>query len=120
MKKIFILILMVTFVSSAEAFDASLSGAIYLKPSILLTNNTVDTTIPYNEIQEDGSIISYSDQNNSFKGGVTHEYVDSKWANKTPATQNEECTIGEKVWDVDYIYICTSVNFWERVALSTW
>ena len=38
----------------------------------------------------------------------------------TPATAGATGQVGTIAWDVDYIYICTATNAWERVAIATW
>jgi hypothetical protein len=38
----------------------------------------------------------------------------------TPATAADTGTTGRIVWDSDYIYICTAIDTWKRVAIATW
>jgi hypothetical protein len=37
-----------------------------------------------------------------------------------PASASATGTQGEWAWDSSYIYICTALNTWKRVAISTW
>lgn len=39
---------------------------------------------------------------------------------KTPASASAAGTTGQIAWDADYIYVCTTTNTWERVAIATW
>jgi hypothetical protein len=37
-----------------------------------------------------------------------------------PASATATGTAGDIAWDADYIYICTAIDTWKRVAISTW
>lgn len=37
-----------------------------------------------------------------------------------PATASSAGTPGQLAYDTSYIYICTAVDTWKRVAVSTW
>lgn len=37
-----------------------------------------------------------------------------------PASSSAAGTQGEWAWDSNYIYVCTALNTWKRVAISTW
>jgi hypothetical protein len=39
---------------------------------------------------------------------------------KTPASATATGITGQIAWDADYIYICTAINTWKRVAIATW
>ena len=39
---------------------------------------------------------------------------------KTPASATATGTKGQIAWDENYIYVCTALNTWKRVALATW
>ena len=67
---------------------------------------------------------------NKLIGEIRH-LVDLSWMNaKTlsetprlraaPASASAAGTQGEWAWDSGYIYICTALNTWKRVAISTW
>lgn len=39
---------------------------------------------------------------------------------QTPSASNDTCTTGQIAWDTGYLYVCTTTDTWERVAVSTW
>lgn len=39
---------------------------------------------------------------------------------RAPATTSSAGTPGQLAYDASYIYICTAVDTWKRVAVSTW
>jgi hypothetical protein len=38
---------------------------------------------------------------------------------KTPSSSSATGYTGEICWDPNYIYVCTDINTWKRVGLST-
>lgn len=38
----------------------------------------------------------------------------------TPASASDDGVPGTIVWDSSYLYICTAVDTWKRVAVSSW
>lgn len=41
-------------------------------------------------------------------------------ATSTPASAIAAGTAGTITWDASYIYVCTALNTWKRVAIATW
>jgi hypothetical protein len=39
---------------------------------------------------------------------------------KTPTSSTDTGIRGDICWDVNYLYVCVSNNFWKRIALTTW
>lgn len=38
---------------------------------------------------------------------------------RTPSSSSATGIVGEIIWDASYIYVCTAVNTWKRIALNT-
>lgn len=43
-----------------------------------------------------------------------------KVATKTPANASDTGETGSIAWDQNYIYVCTAIDTWKRVAISSW
>ena len=104
-------------ISSAQVitFTAGVTGITTLHTTgVIDTDDTTDSTSgTTGSIQTDGGI------------GCVKNIVISTGdliitTATTPATAGATGQVGTVAWDVDYIYICTATNAWERVAIATW
>lgn len=82
--------------------------------------NTVDATVAtYDSAIENqllGAVRHLLDQS----GMNAKTLAETPRLRAAPASASAAGTQGEWAWDSSYIYICTALNTWKRVAISTW
>lgn len=90
---------------SLDALRSSNSGA--TRPAY-----AVDGTLWYDEVDQ---LLLLVDQGGS-------PVVDRPVAVQAdvPASASAPGVVGQVSWDADYLYVCTGVDAWKRVAIATW
>lgn len=57
---------------------------------------------------------------NDLAGLTGRELSNTARLRSAPASSSSAGTQGEWAYDTNYIYVCTALNTWKRVAISTW
>jgi uncharacterized UPF0146 family protein len=57
---------------------------------------------------------------NDLAGLTARELAKTARLREAPASSSAAGTAGEWAWDSNYIYVCTALNTWKRVAITTW
>jgi hypothetical protein len=67
----------------------------------------------------DFSNVDFSDCAYKSKGFCVNNAGNLQASLTTPASSTSSCSVGQIVWDADYIYVCTAPNTWKRATLTT-
>lgn len=107
--------------TTGSNFQMALSNSTGNTSGKLEVYNTGGTTGGVLNINTGGNgAINLGSGNTLFSGKSTFSATVIHSLSATPASTTATGTVGTISWDASYIYICTALDTWKRVAIATW
>ena len=82
--------------------------------------NAVDATVATYDSAIENQILGECSYLHDLAGTAARTLAETPRLRAAPASASAAGTQGEWAWDSNYIYVCTALNTWKRVAISTW
>jgi hypothetical protein len=82
--------------------------------------NTVDATVATYDSAIENQLLGEVRHLLDLSGMNAKTLAETPRLRAAPASASATGTQGEWAWDSSYIYICTALNTWKRVAISNW
>ena len=82
--------------------------------------NTVDATVATYDAAIENQLLGEIRHLIDLSGMNAKTLTETPRLRAAPASASAPGTRGEWAWDSNYIYLCTALNTWKRVAIATW